>query len=92
MPLPPSKPPKPPKPPPLPSLRLVSNRPRSHRPRSQIAQLLHKIESLDEEERRLVLYHGLEGMAFPAVAELLGTTEEAAKKRWQRVRARLQGM
>ena len=48
------------------------------------------LETLPDEDRKLVLYRGLEGLEHREVAELLGTSEAAAKKRWQRLRDRMQ--
>lgn len=42
-----------------------------------------------EEEQRLLVYRGLEGLPLEEVAELLGLGLEAVKKRWQRLRAKL---
>lgn len=48
--------------------------------------------SLGEEERKLLLYRGLEGLPHHEVAEIMGIETETAKKRWQRLRGRLQEM
>jgi RNA polymerase sigma-70 factor (ECF subfamily) len=53
------------------------------------ARLLEVILELPTEERQLVLLHGLEERPLANVAEQLRITEEAAGKRWQRLRARL---
>lgn len=47
-------------------------------------------EELGDEDGRLLLYRGLEGLEHADVAELLGVETETAKKRWQRLRDRLQ--
>lgn len=53
------------------------------------ARLLALVLDLPAEERQLVLLHGLEERPLARVAEQLEITEEAAGKRWQRLRARL---
>jgi RNA polymerase sigma-70 factor (ECF subfamily) len=53
-------------------------------------RLVEKLASLPEEERRLVLYRGLEGLSHDEVAARLGLSADAATKRWQRLRERLQ--
>jgi RNA polymerase sigma-70 factor (ECF subfamily) len=53
------------------------------------ARLLALIQELPDEERQLVLLHGLEERPLVKVAERLQISEEAAGKRWQRLRARL---
>ncbi len=47
------------------------------------------VERLDQEERRLLLFRGLEGLSHPEVGERLGLSAEAAAKRWQRLREKL---
>jgi RNA polymerase sigma-70 factor, ECF subfamily len=44
-----------------------------------------EIEGLPEDERRLLIYRGLEGLKHAEVAKLLGISLEAAEKRWQRI-------
>lgn len=46
--------------------------------------------ALPEDERKLVIHCGLEGLPLREVGERLGISEEAAGKRWQRLRLRLQ--
>ena len=48
-----------------------------------------EVDALPEEERKLVVHCGLEGLPLGEVAERLGISTEAAGKRWQRLRARL---
>lgn len=48
-----------------------------------------RVESLDEEERRLLLLRGLEGLEHVDIARELGITSAAVAKRWQRLRDRL---
>ena len=45
--------------------------------------------TFNDEERKLLLYRGLEGLPHEEVAQLLGVDREAAMKRWQRLRQRL---
>lgn len=53
------------------------------------ARLLTLIFELPAEDRQLVLLHALEERPLASVAEQLELSEEAARKRWQRLRARL---
>lgn len=46
-------------------------------------------DSLERDERRLLLYRGLEGWSHAQIAELLGVSEATASKRWDRLRERL---
>jgi RNA polymerase sigma-70 factor (ECF subfamily) len=55
-----------------------------------LVRFLQRVEEFDEDERNLLLWRGLEGLQLAEVATLLGCSEETAKKRWQRLRARLQ--
>ncbi len=55
-----------------------------------VQQMLQVIEALPEQERRLLLYHGFEGLTLLETAALLGLQLEACKKRWQRLSAKLQ--
>lgn len=48
------------------------------------------VAELEEDERRLLLYRGLEGRKHGEVAEVLGITRDNAEKRWQRLRSKLQ--
>ena len=47
------------------------------------------VGELPEDDRKLVVHCGLEGLPLREVGERLGISEEAATKRWQRLRARL---
>ncbi|MBK8980087.1 MAG: sigma-70 family RNA polymerase sigma factor [Planctomycetes bacterium] len=49
-----------------------------------------RLAELPDDERELVLHVGLEGVGYTEAAQRLGTTHDALKKRWQRLRARLQ--
>jgi RNA polymerase sigma-70 factor (ECF subfamily) len=48
-----------------------------------------RLQGLPAEDRDLVLYLGLEGMTAADAATQLGLSYETVKKRWQRLRARL---
>lgn len=48
------------------------------------------IGTLDEPDRDLLLHHGMEGMTHAQVSVRLQISEEAATKRWQRLRRRLE--
>lgn len=47
------------------------------------------IDDLSDEDRKLLVHRGLEGLPHDAVAELLGISPENAAKRWQRLRDRI---
>ena len=47
------------------------------------------IRSLPEEDRKLVIHCGLEGLTYIQTAERLAIGKEAVAKRWQRLRERL---
>lgn len=47
------------------------------------------VQTLDELDRDLVVYRGLEQLPHERIAELLGLSLEATKKRWQRLRDEL---
>lgn len=53
------------------------------------ARLLAIILGLPDEDRQLVLLHGLEERPLVSIAKQLHISEAAAEKRWQRLRARL---
>lgn len=54
-----------------------------------LEHLLEAVSGLEELDRRIVVYRGLEGLSHEEVGQLLGLTTEAAKKRWQRALERL---
>ena len=49
-----------------------------------------RLDELDEEERRLVVHRGLEERPLAEVAKLMGMEAAAVRKRWQRLRAKLE--
>lgn len=55
----------------------------------ELGRFREAVAALPEDERKLVLHCGLEGLPLREVGERLGISEEAAGKRWQRLRARL---
>ena len=55
----------------------------------QLRLFLDRVERLDDDDRELVVLRGLEELPLADVATLMGIGEEAATKRWQRLRARL---
>lgn len=58
--------------------------------RSESLERFHaEVEALPEDDRALVVHCGLEGLPLKEVGARLGISEEAAGKRWQRLRARL---
>ncbi|MCB9913607.1 MAG: sigma-70 family RNA polymerase sigma factor [Planctomycetes bacterium] len=48
------------------------------------------VDALEEQDRDLLVHHGMEGMTHAQVAVRLGIGEEAATKRWQRLRRRME--
>lgn len=56
----------------------------------QLTRFSEWLETLEPADRELVVHCGLEGLAHGEVAERLGLTRDAAAKRWQRLRARLE--
>jgi RNA polymerase sigma factor (sigma-70 family) len=56
----------------------------------ELAAFLQALAQLPEDERRLVVHRGLEGLSHAESAKLLGVSVEAATKRWLRLRERLQ--
>ena len=55
-----------------------------------LARFQAAVLELPEDERKLVIHCGLEGLPLREVGERLAISEEAATKRWQRLRQRLQ--
>ncbi len=55
-----------------------------------VRHMLEVMDALSEPERRLLLYHGFEGLTLLETSALLGIGSEACKKRWQRLSAKLQ--
>jgi RNA polymerase sigma-70 factor, ECF subfamily len=52
-------------------------------------RLLREVDTLEPQERALFAYCGLEELPAAAAGRLLGISEAAAAKRWQRLRERL---
>jgi RNA polymerase sigma factor (sigma-70 family) len=50
---------------------------------------VEEVGRFTDEDKKLLLYRGLEGRSHSEVAERLGISVEAAVKRWQRLRERL---
>ena len=55
-----------------------------------LASVRDRIDSLAREERQLVIQLGLEGKKYAEVATQMGLSHDAVKKRWHRLRARLE--
>lgn len=53
------------------------------------ARFLSQVRGLAEDERRLILFRGLEGLPHDEVARRLDISRETSMKRWQRLRERL---
>jgi len=47
------------------------------------------VQSLEEDDRMLLIHHGLEGLSQAEVADRLQLGREAVAKRWQRLMARV---
>ena len=57
--------------------------------KENVRTLLDLTATLNDEERRLLLHRGLEGLPHDEVATILGVDPQTAMKRWQRLRTRL---
>lgn len=55
----------------------------------ELVRFVDEVRRLDDDDRRLLLRRGLEGMAHEDIARELGISTEAAIKRWTRLRERL---
>lgn len=51
--------------------------------------MVERLAQLEEDDRALVIYCGLEGLSYEEAAPLLRISAHAIAKRWQRLRARL---
>ena len=56
----------------------------------RLALFREKVAGLPEDDRKLVLHCGLEGLPHAKVAQQMDLTESAVTKRWQRLRQKLQ--
>ncbi|MBL8858347.1 MAG: sigma-70 family RNA polymerase sigma factor [Planctomycetes bacterium] len=54
-----------------------------------IREFLKHVQALDESDRMLLIHCGLEGETCAEAASKLGLSEDAAIKRWQRLKAKL---
>jgi len=54
-----------------------------------LRRFVAEVRALDDDDRRLLLRRGLEGLAHEDIARELGITTDAAIKRWTRLRERL---
>lgn len=54
-----------------------------------VRQFLARVEGLLDDDRKLLLYCGMEDLTLREAAERLGIDHEVASKRWQRLRARI---
>ena len=55
----------------------------------EIASFVELIHGMPEDDRRLLLYRGLEGLSHERVAKLMGLSPDAVMQRWSRLRGRL---
>jgi RNA polymerase sigma factor (sigma-70 family) len=55
----------------------------------QLERLLSVVDALPEDDRKLLMLRGLEGLPHEHVAVVLNLSPDAAAKRWQRLRERL---
>lgn len=58
----------------------------------RVGLLVQAIDALPPEDRQLVLLRGIEERPFAEVGTVLGIEPDAAAKRWERLRARLQSL
>jgi DNA-directed RNA polymerase specialized sigma24 family protein len=54
-----------------------------------LAAFVVHVQTLSDEDRRMLMYRGLEGLPHDEVARLMGLSTDVAAKRWQRLRDRL---
>jgi RNA polymerase sigma factor (sigma-70 family) len=54
-----------------------------------LLRFLRRVESLPDDERRLLVWRGLQGLSHAEVADRLATSPDAVAKRWERLRERL---
>jgi RNA polymerase sigma-70 factor (ECF subfamily) len=54
-----------------------------------IKMLMERVSALDPQDRDMVSLRGLEGLSFAEIGCVLRLSESAARKRWERVRAKL---
>lgn len=57
-----------------------------------LTRFVEQVASLSKEERRLFLFRGLEGLSHEEVARRLEIGADVVRKRWQRLRTRLEDM
>ena len=55
-----------------------------------LANFIAKLDRLEDQDRALFIHCGLEGLSSAQAAERIGISGDAATKRWQRLRARLE--
>jgi RNA polymerase sigma-70 factor (ECF subfamily) len=55
-----------------------------------LRRFIDQLGSLDEVERRLLIFRGLEGLSHAEVAERLQLGDDVVRKRWQRLREKLE--
>jgi RNA polymerase sigma factor (sigma-70 family) len=56
----------------------------------ELAKFVEKLDGLDDDDRKLLIYRGLEGLGHAEAADLLGISRDAAEKRWQRLVRRVE--
>jgi RNA polymerase sigma-70 factor, ECF subfamily len=54
-----------------------------------LERCIARLRELDDDERKLLIHCGLEGLTSAQTAKLMGMTADAVAKRWQRLRSRL---
>ncbi len=54
-----------------------------------LAAFIVQLGVLEEDDRRLLIYRGLEGLSHTEAAHLLGISADACEKRWQRLITRV---
>lgn len=56
----------------------------------ELGKFVEKLDGLDDDDRKLLIYRGLEGLGHAEAADLLGISRDAAEKRWQRLVRRVE--
>lgn len=56
-----------------------------------LREFLDRVDELDDDDRKLIIARGLEGLSHAEVGALLDIEEATASKRWDRLRERLRG-
>lgn len=55
-----------------------------------LRQFVERLQELDDDDRRLLLYRGLEDLSHSEIGGLLNLSRDAVEKRWQRLQKRIE--